>query len=74
MYASLILGLPFFVENTITDLICPDMLEEFCFPQLDGIDNPDIMCPSRFNNVVRDALNDKFPDRLGEVNRPLASA
>jgi hypothetical protein len=33
----------FFAANTITGVICLDMLEGFCFSQLDEIENPEIM-------------------------------
>jgi hypothetical protein len=58
----------FFAENTVTGVTYLDMLEAFCFPQLDEIENPDIMfqqdgAPPHLSSIVRDVLNDRFPDR-----------
>jgi hypothetical protein len=54
-------------KNTFIGVICLDMIDAFCFPQLDEINNPDMFwqdrAPPQFSNTVQDTLNDKFPDR-----------
>jgi hypothetical protein len=49
----------FFVENTFTGTVYIDMLEAFCFPQLDEVENPDIIFQQdgalpQFSNAVWD--------------------
>jgi hypothetical protein len=56
-----------FSESTVTGIYL-DMPETFCFPQLNELENPDIMfqhdgAPPGFSNVVRGALNGRFPER-----------
>jgi hypothetical protein len=64
----------FSLLRTVTGVTYVDMLEALCFPQLDEIENPDLMFQqdgalTHFSNVVWDALNDKFQrDGLEEVD------
>jgi hypothetical protein len=56
----------FFAENTITAVIYLDVLEAFCFPQLDETENNSNIfqhdgAPPHFSDVLWDALNDTFP-------------
>jgi hypothetical protein len=57
MCDTLIVGPSLFSENTVTGVIYLDMLEAFCFPQLDETQNVNNM----FQQSCSDALNDKFP-------------
>jgi hypothetical protein len=37
-------GAFFFAASTVAGAICLDMIEAFCFPQLDETESPDIVC------------------------------
>jgi hypothetical protein len=60
MCAPLIVGPFTFPENTVTGVSLLCMLEVFCFPQLDEIENPDMFqqygALPHFSNIVWDIL------------------
>lgn len=64
-----VLGPFFFAEKTINGNVYLDMLTEYCFPQLDELENAQRIhfqqdgAPPHFNAFVTHALNEKFADR-----------
>lgn len=64
-----VIGPFFFAEKTINGVVYLDMLINYCFPQLDELENIHQLhfqqdgAPPHFSALVTDALNEKFGDR-----------
>lgn len=73
-----VIGPFFFAEKTINGNVYLDMLENYCFPQLDDMENANSLyfqqdgAPPHYKTIVRDALDVKFPNRWIGRGGPIA--
>lgn len=73
-----VIGPFFFAEKNINGTVYLDMLENYCFPQLDEKENLNRLyfqqdgAPSHYSAIVQDALNAKFPNRWIGRGGPIA--
>lgn len=73
-----VIGPFFFAEKSVNGNVYLDMLENFCFPQIDEFDNVNMMyfqqdgAPAHYKDFVRVALNNKFEQRWIGRGGPIA--